>query len=466
MQLLLMDNWTGQASIKAVIIIFLIAIFILFNIFRLPAEFSLIFTLALVIFIISFIKTDFALIILIFSMFFSPEIKIGAVTGRTVVLRADDIFLIVVFLGWLAKMAVNKELGFLKTTSLNVPILTYIFICIVSTFLGAARGYIKLHVSIFYVLKYFEYFLIFFMVTNNLKNTKQIKTLISCFILVCFVLSVYGWIQHFSGIQRVTAPFEGKAGEANTFGGYLILLIMVITGLLLNLSSFKIKVSLLVVLFFTLPTFLFTLSRGSWLGFIPASAALILLTKRGKLLLFFISIFVILLYPVILPNYVRQRIESTFQKGEEFTFLGKRVQLEESAAIRLETWKFAFRKWLKEPLIGYGVGSTIPVLDNQYARIIIEVGFLGLMAFVWLLISIYTSALSNYLQLKNDRFAQGITAGFIAGFIGLLVHAFSAETFIIIRIMEPFWFLAAIVTMLPEVYYQEGFDIAARRKEG
>jgi hypothetical protein len=38
--------------------------------------------------------------------------------------------------------------------------------------------------------------------------------------------------------------------------------------------------------------------------------------------------------------------------------------------------------------------------------------------------------------------------GFTAGLVGLLVHAFGANTFIIVRIMEPFWFLTGIVIAL------------------
>jgi hypothetical protein len=41
--------------------------------------------------------------------------------------------------------------------------------------------------------------------------------------------------------------------------------------------------------------------------------------------------------------------------------------------------------------------------------------------------------------------------GFMAGFIGLLVHAVGANTFIIVRIMEPFWFVLAMVVMIPEL---------------
>jgi hypothetical protein len=43
----------------------------------------------------------------------------------------------------------------------------------------------------------------------------------------------------------------------------------------------------------------------------------------------------------------------------------------------------------------------------------------------------------------------GVSLGFLAGFIGLLVHGFAANTFIIVRIMEPFWFLTAVVVSMP-----------------
>jgi hypothetical protein len=41
--------------------------------------------------------------------------------------------------------------------------------------------------------------------------------------------------------------------------------------------------------------------------------------------------------------------------------------------------------------------------------------------------------------------------GYLSGFIGLLVHAFGANTFIIVRIMEPFWFMTGMVVMIPEL---------------
>jgi hypothetical protein len=37
------------------------------------------------------------------------------------------------------------------------------------------------------------------------------------------------------------------------------------------------------------------------------------------------------------------------------------------------------------------------------------------------------------------------------GHIGILTHAIGANSFIIVRIMEPYWFLAAIAMMVPKI---------------
>jgi O-antigen ligase len=330
--------------------------------------------------------------------------------------------------------------------------LVYIFICVAATLFGAVRGFVNIQTSFFYIFKYLEYFIIYFMVTNNLRDRRQAKMFVYSILIVSLIICLYAWQQHFSGVERVSAPFEGKAGEANTLGGYLILIMTISLGLLLNSQSGMTNVFLLTIMFFALPTLLFTLSRGSWLGFVPAVIALIFFTKKGKMTLSISLICVLLAAPVIIPNYVKARVQYTFDKsGRKYSVMGKKFKLEESAAARVNTWIYAMNKWKTEPFIGYGVASPISVLDNQYGRIIVEVGTIGFLVFIWLLRRLFVNGMISYRKLIEDRFACGLIAGFLSGFVGLLIHAFSAETFIIIRIMEPFWFLAAIVITLPDL---------------
>ncbi len=65
----------------------------------------------------------------------------------------------------------------------------------------------------------------------------------------------------------------------------------------------------------------------------------------------------------------------------------------------------------------------------------------------------------------DDNLYKGLTLGFIAGFIGLAIHALTANTFILLRIMEPFWFIAGIIMMLPKVKEEEEIELERIEEE-
>ncbi len=51
----------------------------------------------------------------------------------------------------------------------------------------------------------------------------------------------------------------------------------------------------------------------------------------------------------------------------------------------------------------------------------------------------------------RDPLYCGLALGHLGALVGLLVHSIGANTFIIVRIMEPFWFLTALVVMSPGI---------------
>ena len=67
----------------------------------------------------------------------------------------------------------------------------------------------------------------------------------------------------------------------------------------------------------------------------------------------------------------------------------------------------------------------------------------------------------HYLKEVKIPYHQGLGIGFLAGFVGLIVHAIGANTFIIVRIMEPFWFFVGIIAVIPMLERQK----AAQRQE-
>ncbi|HLB02864.1 MAG TPA: hypothetical protein VJM77_07015, partial [Nitrospiria bacterium] len=196
----------------------------------------------------AFLSTRAAFYILIISMLLSPEIMVGelgrrATLERGVTLRLDDFLLIIVGFSWLARIAIYKELGLSKRTPLNLPILYYMLTCIISTLMGILAGRVNPMTGFFFVLKYLEFFFVYFMVINTITDRTQIKHLVLLSFITCFLVSLYAIIQ-IPGGGRATLPFEGKVGEPNTLGGYLVFMLSLVGGLFLHVPHRKGKIML------------------------------------------------------------------------------------------------------------------------------------------------------------------------------------------------------------------------------
>ncbi len=412
--------------------------------------------LALIIFTISFINIEWGLYILIFSMLLSPEIMAGETAGsslgRGVTLRLEDFLLAVIGLSWFARNAVRKELGLFLKTPLNKAILFYGLACILSTGFGIMSGRVEMKTGSLYVLKYLEYFIVFFMMVNHVRNTEQIKRFVFCLFLTCFIASIIGIFQ-IPGGGRVSAPFEGEIGEPNTFGGYLLFIGVVAAGMLAKTEDSKTKQILAVLILCIIPPFLFTQSRSSYLAIIPALMVLGLMADR-RIIILGVLMLAILISPLLLPEAVRNRVMYTFSQPEEKGQIQiGNIRLDTSTSARLVSFKEALQAWPKHPLLGYGV-TGYGFIDAQYFRVLVETGLLGFIAFMYLLFSIFKVTLNNLKKLETPYF-QGLGIGFFAGFVGLIVHAIGANTFIIVRIMEPFWFFAGIMVVMPEMERQQ-----------
>ena len=384
--------------------------------------------LALIIFTISFVNIEWGLYILIFSMLLSPEIIVGETggssLGRGVTLRAEDFLLAVIGLSWFARNAVKKELGLFLKTPLNKAILFYVLACVISTGVGIISGRVGIKTGSLFVLKYVEYFIVFFMMVNHVRNTDQIKRFVFCLFLTCFIASIIGILQIPDG-GRVSAPFEGNIGEPNTFGGYLLFIGIVAGGLLAKTDNPRIKPILIILILCIIPSFLFTKSRSSYLALVPALMVLGFMTDR-RVIILGILLLSLIVSPFFLPESVKNRIMYTFTQPEEKgqVKIGG-FRLDTSTSARLVSWKEAIEDWIQHPLLGYGV-TGYKFVDAQFPRVMVETGIIGLIAFCYLLFSIFQITLINLKKIQSPLFL-GLGIGFLSGFVGLLVHALGGQ---------------------------------------
>jgi O-antigen ligase len=103
---------------------------------------------------------------------------------------------------------------------------------------------------------------------------------------------------------------------------------------------------------------------------------------------------------------------------------------------------------------GSGVLGGGVFVDGQYIRVLIETGLLGLTAFLVLLAVMWRRARTAYQTLRVP-WHRGFALGYLAGLAGLMFHALAANSFIIVRIMEPFFILTALMFRLPDLEKSE-----------
>jgi hypothetical protein len=253
---------------------------------------------------------------------------------------------------------------------------------------------------------------------------------------------------------NVSAPFEGSRGERNTLSGYLVLMGSVSAGVLMN-TKLNLERALLSLLLGTIVVaLLFSGSRSGWISSIIATIILFICSKQKNIYLVVLAVMFFTL-PFFLPQVAQERFNFTFHQAghasEQFQLFG--LALDTSTSARIFAAQGVLREFLKHPFFGFGMTGAF-FIDGQFFRVLLEMGVLGLAAFLWLLTGVH-NVIYRTMRTELPSRLRGMVIGFYAGFWALIFHAFSANTFIIVRISEPFWCLAGLTVILLSIKHTE-----------
>ncbi|MCA9438178.1 MAG: hypothetical protein KC978_20500, partial [Candidatus Omnitrophica bacterium] len=254
-------------------------------------DFAVLVSFAVLVFLVSLVRIDLGLAILIIGMLFSPEAIVGQAHRRIVTIRAEDLLIVALMAAWVVRSVL---LGMaVRSTPLNVPILLFVIAAGISTLGGIALPYFVDPVeAAFYVGKLIEFFAVYFFAVHFIEDEKRLHLFLGLFLLVGAAVSLYG-LSQVGEVRRITAPFEGSVPEPNTFGGYL----MTVIGLCIPFAVFtpyaSLRFLLLAIAGIAFTALLYTLSRASFIALVGMFIVLGMLTKsRMMWLAFFIFLLV------------------------------------------------------------------------------------------------------------------------------------------------------------------------------
>jgi len=292
------------------------------------------------------------------------------------------------------------------------------------------------------LLRLVAYFLIFFLTAQAFRSRSDLTKLAWFLIVLCFAVSLFGIIQHFTSTREIYwseafktegDPF-GPYVNRNHFAGFVELTLPIGLAMIVFRGVHR-DVLLLTGLLTIVPVSALALSgsRGGIIGFAFEIGVLVLLSRSRKTGAWMsprvIAIGVLLLLGLAAVAWIgaNTAIERFSAMKSPEVSLGRRFSMARGAA----------RIFWDHPLIGCGVGALVDVfpryetaydgklvdhVHNDYMETLAETGILGGLcgaAFLWIL---FREARKR-LEAEQGHFSRALHAGAIVAVSGMLLHS-------------------------------------------
>ncbi|MEO0540223.1 MAG: IctB family putative bicarbonate transporter [Cyanobacteria bacterium P01_A01_bin.105] len=366
---------------------------------------------------------------------------------------------------WLLLTLSDRAEGWL--TPVHIGVTLYWGAMVLATVLSpvksaAVSGLIKLTLNL----------LLFMLLARVLRRAWLRTGLISTYLLTTLMVSVYGLRQWFFGADALATwvdPTSGLAGTTrvysylgnpNLLAAYLMPAVAFSAAAMFVWPRWGPKLLALVSLLASTACLVLTFSRGGWLGFLAIGFVMMLLLvyfwgdlfspfwRRWSLPLLLGGSVVFLVFCVLFVGPVRVRVASIFVGRED-----------SSNNFRLNVWAAVFDMIRARPLTGIGPGNEAfnkiyPLFQRPrytalsaysiFLETLVEAGYIGLLAFFWMLGTGFYQGLKQLQRVKRSVQGYWLIAA-IAAQAGLLVQGLVDTVWYRPQVSLLWWLTMAII---------------------
>lgn len=121
-------------------------------------------------------------------------------------------------------------------------------------------------------------------------------------------------------------------------------------------------------------------------------------------------------------------------------------------------WPRALESFMRNVFLGSGYGSVSLAVDNNYLRLLGEIGVLGVVAFVGIFVTMGVFV-KKTLPDVDSPLVRGFTLGFMAGVLGLSLNAILIDVFEASKVAFSLWILAGITMGTLSLYQKRKLDV-------
>jgi O-antigen ligase/Tfp pilus assembly protein PilF len=383
-------------------------------------------------------------------------------------------------------------IGFLKEENITfkrnkIPLPPVLLIVIV-VFSFIKNGFLMSSLHDFTI--FLAYFILYFLIVNNLKNQYQFKSFIQVFFLTSFIIALYTILHYYNFVSYLQEydKIASLIGQKNWISNYLALIFPLMFCFYLLEQIKKKKIIYFIALSFLYTALIICQSRGIWISISLSLLFGIFLifkfnffdlfkeNKKWLILLLITFIIITLIYSADnplnkSPLTVTQRALSTFDEKDL------------SINIHILTWKVTGLMIKDKPFLGGGVGSfKINYLDyqakflkehpeynkywanakeahNEYLQIGAEIGLFGLGIILIIILKLY-SLFINILKKEIDNKRKLIYWGLLIGITSFLIHSLFTFPLHVPALGSAFFIILGL-----SVTYIKNFDFSEERNK-
>jgi putative inorganic carbon (hco3(-)) transporter len=323
------------------------------------------------------------------------------------------------------------------------------------------------------------YILLFALLARVLRSPRLRSTLISVYLLIALIVSVFGmrqwifgaaalatWVDQESTLVGTTRVYS-FLGNPNLLAAYLLPAAVFSAAAIFAWKGWLPKALALLMWGINSACLILTFSRGGWIGFVVAGFVFVLL------LVHWFSIYLprfwriwalpiglgataaIVILAVIVVDPLRDRVASMFSGRED-----------SSNNYRINVWMSVIEMIKDRPVLGIGPGND--AFNRVYPRyqqtgysalsaysvlleILVETGIIGLTCFLWLLMATFTQGWVLLQRLRSVASREGFwLMAAIATMLGMLSHGLFDTVWYRPQVSTLWWLMLAIVAS----YYQ------------
>lgn len=318
------------------------------------------------------------------------------------------------------------------------------------------------------------YLLLFALCARVLRSPRIRSWMIVLYLHVSLIVSIYGmrqwffgapplatWVDQESAFSKTTRVYS-YLGNPNLLAGYLLPAVVFSLVAVFVWQGWIKKALALTMFVVNTASLILTFSRGGWIGLVVALLIVMGLLvywwsiemppfwRTWSLPIILGGLIGVLLLAVIFVEPVRLRVVSIFADRKD-----------SSNNFRRNVWDAVFEMIRDRPIIGIGPGhgsfnKIYPLYQHpRYTalsaysillEVTVETGFIGLAAFIWLLIVTFNTAFLQMQRLRKLRSADGFwLIGAIATMAGMLAHGTVDTVFYRPEVNTVWWLVVGLV---------------------